>query len=165
MKGPHFCLKQCHNLSIHIYFGVVAIIFFTLVCRAVPLLGYLPQDLVGKPVLVYLHPEDRLLMVAIHKKSELFILNTVVYVCKVRLVKLRLLFISSSVCGTAFWPLTPAYACKKWGISDNRYQLVFLYQPMEQEGGFHSGTPQSSNVSGSHKKPTNYSWAKTKLFS
>ncbi|XP_056322700.1 period circadian protein homolog 1a isoform X3 [Danio aesculapii] len=36
--------------------------------RAVPLLGYLPQDLVGKPVLVYLHPEDRLLMVAIHKK-------------------------------------------------------------------------------------------------
>uniref|UniRef100_A0A8C2G9V7 Period circadian clock 1a n=1 Tax=Cyprinus carpio TaxID=7962 RepID=A0A8C2G9V7_CYPCA len=36
--------------------------------RAVPLLGYLPQDLVGKPVLIYLHPEDRLLMVAIHKK-------------------------------------------------------------------------------------------------
>uniref|UniRef100_A0A672KIJ2 PAS domain-containing protein n=1 Tax=Sinocyclocheilus grahami TaxID=75366 RepID=A0A672KIJ2_SINGR len=36
--------------------------------RAVPLLGYLPQDLVGKPVLIYLHPEDGLLMVAIHKK-------------------------------------------------------------------------------------------------
>ncbi|XP_067290155.1 period circadian protein homolog 1a [Pseudorasbora parva] len=36
--------------------------------RAVPLLGYLPQDLVGKPVLIYLHPEDRVLMVAIHKK-------------------------------------------------------------------------------------------------
>nr|XP_055064587.1 period circadian protein homolog 1a isoform X2 [Misgurnus anguillicaudatus] len=36
--------------------------------RAVPLLGYLPQDLVGKPVLIYLHPEDRLLMVSIHKK-------------------------------------------------------------------------------------------------
>ncbi|XP_051540599.1 period circadian protein homolog 1a isoform X2 [Myxocyprinus asiaticus] len=36
--------------------------------RAVPLLGYLPQDLVGKPVLIYLHPQDRLLMVAIHKK-------------------------------------------------------------------------------------------------
>ncbi|XP_051973080.1 period circadian protein homolog 1a [Xyrauchen texanus] len=36
--------------------------------RAVPLLGYLPQDLVGKPVLIYLHPDDRLLMVAIHKK-------------------------------------------------------------------------------------------------
>ncbi|XP_059395641.1 period circadian protein homolog 1a isoform X2 [Carassius carassius] len=36
--------------------------------RAVPLLGHLPQDLVGKPVLIYLHPEDRLLMVAIHKK-------------------------------------------------------------------------------------------------
>lgn len=27
--------------------------------RAVPLLGYLPQDLVGSPVLLYLHPEDR----------------------------------------------------------------------------------------------------------
>ncbi|XP_066578549.1 period circadian protein homolog 1b isoform X2 [Amia ocellicauda] len=36
--------------------------------RAVPLLGYLPQDLVGTPVLLYLHPEDRPAMVAIHKK-------------------------------------------------------------------------------------------------
>lgn len=38
--------------------------------RAVPLLGYLPQDLVGTPVLLSLHPEDRPMMVAIHKKSE-----------------------------------------------------------------------------------------------
>ncbi|XP_011366781.2 period circadian protein homolog 3 isoform X4 [Pteropus vampyrus] len=36
--------------------------------RAVPLLGYLPQDLVGMSVLTYLHPEDRPLMVAIHQK-------------------------------------------------------------------------------------------------
>ncbi|KAG7484071.1 hypothetical protein MATL_G00045750 [Megalops atlanticus] len=36
--------------------------------RAVPLLGYLPQDLVGTPVLLYLHPDDRPIMVAIHKK-------------------------------------------------------------------------------------------------
>ncbi|XP_036084172.1 period circadian protein homolog 3 isoform X4 [Rousettus aegyptiacus] len=36
--------------------------------RAVPLLGYLPQDLVGMSVLTYLHPEDRSLMVAIHQK-------------------------------------------------------------------------------------------------
>ncbi|KAI5104367.1 period circadian protein-like 1 [Silurus meridionalis] len=36
--------------------------------RAVPLLGYLPQDLVGSPVLLCLHPEDRPMMVAIHKK-------------------------------------------------------------------------------------------------
>ncbi|XP_010886281.2 period circadian protein homolog 1b isoform X2 [Esox lucius] len=36
--------------------------------RAVPLLGHLPQDLVGTPVLLYLHPEDRPVMVAIHKK-------------------------------------------------------------------------------------------------
>lgn len=38
--------------------------------RAVPLLGYLPQDLVGMSVLTYLHPEDRSLMVAIHQKGE-----------------------------------------------------------------------------------------------
>lgn len=37
--------------------------------RAVPLLGYLPQDLIGTSVLTYLHPEDRSLMVAIHQKG------------------------------------------------------------------------------------------------
>ncbi|XP_030044308.1 period circadian protein homolog 1 isoform X2 [Microcaecilia unicolor] len=36
--------------------------------RAVPLLGYLPQDLIGMPVLMFVHPEDRQLMLAIHKK-------------------------------------------------------------------------------------------------
>ncbi|XP_006893570.1 PREDICTED: period circadian protein homolog 2 [Elephantulus edwardii] len=36
--------------------------------RAVPLLGYLPQDLVEKPVLLQLHPSDRPLMLAIHRK-------------------------------------------------------------------------------------------------
>ncbi|XP_069072364.1 period circadian protein homolog 1 isoform X2 [Pleurodeles waltl] len=36
--------------------------------RAVPLLGYLPQDLIGMPVLFFVHPEDRPLMLAIHKK-------------------------------------------------------------------------------------------------
>ncbi|XP_069598493.1 period circadian protein homolog 3 isoform X1 [Ranitomeya imitator] len=36
--------------------------------RAVPLLGYLPQDLVGTSVLTYLHPEDRPLMLAMHRK-------------------------------------------------------------------------------------------------
>ncbi|XP_063305760.1 period circadian protein homolog 1 isoform X2 [Pelobates fuscus] len=36
--------------------------------RAVPLLGYLPQDLIGMPVLCFVHPEDRPLMLAIHKK-------------------------------------------------------------------------------------------------
>ncbi|XP_041840873.1 period circadian protein homolog 1b isoform X2 [Melanotaenia boesemani] len=36
--------------------------------RAVPLLGYLPQDLVGTPILLYIHPEDRAMMVAIHEK-------------------------------------------------------------------------------------------------
>lgn len=34
------------------------------------MLGYLPQDLLGAPVLLFLHPEDRPLMLAIHKKSE-----------------------------------------------------------------------------------------------
>ncbi|XP_036175010.1 period circadian protein homolog 2 isoform X9 [Myotis myotis] len=36
--------------------------------RAVPLLGYLPQDLIETPVLLKLHPSDRPLMLAIHKK-------------------------------------------------------------------------------------------------
>nr|XP_017513283.2 period circadian protein homolog 3 isoform X8 [Manis javanica] len=36
--------------------------------RAVPLLGYLPQDLIGTSILMYLHPEDRCLMVTIHEK-------------------------------------------------------------------------------------------------
>ncbi|XP_077597736.1 period circadian protein homolog 1b isoform X2 [Stigmatopora nigra] len=36
--------------------------------RAVPLLGYLPQDLVGTPILLYIHPEDRPTLVAIHEK-------------------------------------------------------------------------------------------------
>ncbi|XP_051918264.1 period circadian protein homolog 1b [Hippocampus zosterae] len=36
--------------------------------RAVPLLGYLPQDLVGTPTLLYIHPEDRPTLVAIHEK-------------------------------------------------------------------------------------------------
>lgn len=38
--------------------------------RAVPLLGYLPQDLVGTSILTHLHPEDRALMVAVHQKGE-----------------------------------------------------------------------------------------------
>ncbi|KAM4770667.1 period circadian protein homolog 2-like isoform 2-T2 [Rhinophrynus dorsalis] len=36
--------------------------------RAVPLLGYLPQDLIGSPILLHLHPKDRQMMVAVHKK-------------------------------------------------------------------------------------------------
>ncbi|XP_067330874.1 period circadian protein homolog 2 isoform X2 [Channa argus] len=36
--------------------------------RAVPLLGYLPQDLIGTPVLRHLHPNDRPIMLAIHRK-------------------------------------------------------------------------------------------------
>ncbi|XP_006012249.1 period circadian protein homolog 2 isoform X2 [Latimeria chalumnae] len=36
--------------------------------RAVPLLGFLPQDLIGTPVLMYLHPSDRAKMLVIHKK-------------------------------------------------------------------------------------------------
>ncbi|MEQ2290125.1 hypothetical protein AMECASPLE_000300 [Ameca splendens] len=36
--------------------------------RAVPLLGYLPQDLIATPILFHLHPEDRPVMLAIHRK-------------------------------------------------------------------------------------------------
>lgn len=46
------------------------------ICRAVPLLGYLPQDLVGTPILLCIHPDDRPLLVAIHEKSESEELNS-----------------------------------------------------------------------------------------
>ncbi|KAI4904845.1 hypothetical protein NFI96_018230 [Prochilodus magdalenae] len=36
--------------------------------RAVPLLGYLPQDLIGTSLLTCIHPEDRMLMLAMHRK-------------------------------------------------------------------------------------------------
>ncbi|XP_056329013.1 period circadian protein homolog 2-like [Danio aesculapii] len=36
--------------------------------RAVPLLGYLPQDLIGTPLLSHLHPNDRPIMLAVHQK-------------------------------------------------------------------------------------------------
>ncbi|KAF7692889.1 hypothetical protein HF521_010499 [Silurus meridionalis] len=36
--------------------------------RAVPLLGYLPQDLIGTPILLHLHPDDRPQMLAVHRK-------------------------------------------------------------------------------------------------
>ncbi|KAE8604691.1 hypothetical protein XENTR_v10014793 [Xenopus tropicalis] len=36
--------------------------------RAVPLLGYLPQDLIGSSIMLHLHPKDRPLMLAVHKK-------------------------------------------------------------------------------------------------
>lgn len=40
------------------------------VYRAVPLLGYLPQDLIGTSLLTSIHPEDRLLMLSMHRKGE-----------------------------------------------------------------------------------------------
>ncbi|XP_077063710.1 period circadian protein homolog 2-like isoform X2 [Siphateles boraxobius] len=36
--------------------------------RAGPLLGYLPQDLIGTPLLLHLHPSDRPRMLAVHRK-------------------------------------------------------------------------------------------------
>ncbi|XP_039971510.1 period circadian protein homolog 3 isoform X3 [Xiphias gladius] len=36
--------------------------------RAVPLLGYLPQDLIGTSMLTCIHPEDRPLMLSMHRK-------------------------------------------------------------------------------------------------
>ncbi|KAM3866226.1 period circadian protein homolog 2 [Diretmus argenteus] len=36
--------------------------------RAVPLLGYLPQDLIGTSILLHLHPNDRPIMLGIHRK-------------------------------------------------------------------------------------------------
>ncbi|NXW66374.1 PER3 protein, partial [Eurystomus gularis] len=43
-------------------------VFLDIDDRAVPLLGYLPQDLIGTSILMYLHPEDRSLMIAVHRK-------------------------------------------------------------------------------------------------
>ncbi|NXN11743.1 PER3 protein, partial [Indicator maculatus] len=43
-------------------------VFLDIDDRAVPLLGYLPQDLIGTSILMYLHPDDRPLMVAVHRK-------------------------------------------------------------------------------------------------
>ncbi|XP_057701649.1 period circadian protein homolog 3 isoform X2 [Corythoichthys intestinalis] len=36
--------------------------------RAVPLLGYLPQDLIGTSLLTTIHPDDRALMLSMHRK-------------------------------------------------------------------------------------------------
>lgn len=38
--------------------------------RAVPLLGYLPQDLIGTSLLTCIHPEDRPLMLSMHRKGR-----------------------------------------------------------------------------------------------
>ncbi|KFW04455.1 Period circadian protein 3, partial [Fulmarus glacialis] len=43
-------------------------VFLEIDDRAVPLLGYLPQDLIGTSILMYLHPEDRPLMITVHRK-------------------------------------------------------------------------------------------------
>ncbi|XP_037534886.1 period circadian protein homolog 3 [Nematolebias whitei] len=43
-------------------------IFLEVDDRAVPLLGYLPQDLIGTSLLTCIHPEDRGLMLSMHKK-------------------------------------------------------------------------------------------------
>ncbi|KAJ6666208.1 hypothetical protein lerEdw1_001113 [Lerista edwardsae] len=43
-------------------------VFLEIDDRAVPLLGYLPQELTGTSILMHLHPEDRPLMVAVHRK-------------------------------------------------------------------------------------------------
>ncbi len=38
--------------------------------RAVPLLGYLPQDLIGTSLLTCIHPDDRPLMLSMHRKGR-----------------------------------------------------------------------------------------------
>lgn len=48
----------------------VVFFFLFVLLRAVPLLGYLPQDLIGTPFLLHLHPNDRPIMLGIHRKSE-----------------------------------------------------------------------------------------------
>uniref|UniRef100_A0A8C4QW19 Period circadian clock 2 n=1 Tax=Eptatretus burgeri TaxID=7764 RepID=A0A8C4QW19_EPTBU len=43
-------------------------IFIDVDDRSVPLLGYLPQELVGTPILLYIHPTDRPLLLSVHRK-------------------------------------------------------------------------------------------------
>lgn len=58
--------KVRHKIKYH----TTVLMIWLCAFRAVPLLGYLPQDMVGTPILLYIHPEDRPMMVAIHEKSE-----------------------------------------------------------------------------------------------
>lgn len=53
------------NRTNRVFFFLLFVLF-----RAVPLLGYLPQDLIGTPILLHLHPNDRPIMLGIHRKSE-----------------------------------------------------------------------------------------------
>lgn len=50
-------------------FVLMKLITIVLFCRAVPLLGYLPQDLIGSSFLTFIHPDDRPLMLSMHRKS------------------------------------------------------------------------------------------------
>uniref|UniRef100_H3APP0 Period circadian regulator 3 n=1 Tax=Latimeria chalumnae TaxID=7897 RepID=H3APP0_LATCH len=63
-EAPRIPLEKRIFTTIH----TPGCVFLEVDDRAVPLLGYLPQDLIGTSVLAYLHPEDRPLMPAMHHK-------------------------------------------------------------------------------------------------
>src|SRR4029434_5708748 len=58
------CVRVCAHVSMCVRVRAVCVFY-----SAVPLLGYLPQDLIGTSLLTCLHPEDRALMPAMHRKS------------------------------------------------------------------------------------------------
>jgi len=60
----------CHSVTTRPLLIYMYVCVRVCVHRAVPLLGYLPQDLVGTPILLYIHPDDQPILVAIHKKSK-----------------------------------------------------------------------------------------------
>lgn len=105
------------------------------VCSAVPLLGYLPQDLIGTSVLTCLHPDDRMLMLAMHRKSTsiMTFLHFIVFVSLVYgLNKICHDPLSSEVRRPAsVRTLThPVPVSERW-LRHPGLQLVQLHQPVE----------------------------------
>lgn len=73
--SPGCVFLEVDDRSIHTHTRVfkmvlVKLIWCLLPIRAVPLLGYLPQDLIGSSLLTCIHPDDRPLMLSMHRKGK-----------------------------------------------------------------------------------------------
>ena len=100
-----------------------------------------------------------LLNISVHEFSFLLVFTSSSWVItpflifKIIFKKVFVVFMSAllspfslPVCRAAVWIFTFEDVRPQWGISDHRYQLVFLCQPLEPEGGVHRRAPQSQNV-------------------
>lgn len=144
------------------------------IIRAVPLLGYLPQDLIGTPVLLNLHPSDRPLMLAVHRKSKNFfhlpswtvyivfeIANPNIHLRCLVLTSISMIMSpfdwhtlsrlftanSSAVRRSAVRSLLDSFLCEKWRVHHHWQQLVQLCQPLESQGLLCHWQAQSQDVS------------------